>query len=100
MSVIAAVVFVLAFPYSLFEQPIVVQVFLSIAAFVALLAPVLNGLTVSVRNKVPFTVNLDLVAIANLFVTPLLILCLLLGNVRKLALVIAAGAAPLVLLGR
>ena len=100
MSVLAAVVFVFAFPYSLFEQPIIVQVFLSIAAFVVLLAPVLNGLAVWYRGKVLFRVSLDLAAVSKLVVTPLLITCLLLGNVRKLALVVAAGVAPLVLLGR
>ena len=100
MSVLASVVFVLAFPYSLFEQPIVVQVFLSIAAFLVLLAPVLNGRSVSFRGKPLFVLDLNLTATAKLVVTPLLILCLLLGNVKKLALVIAVGAAPLVLLGQ
>ena len=86
MSVIAQVVFVLAFPYSLFEQPISVQVFLSIVAFAVLLLPL-------VPRLVPLgTVN-------KVVVTPLLILCLLLGNAKKLELVVAVVAAPLALGG-
>lgn len=87
MSTIASVVFVLAFPYSLFEQPIVVQVFISIAAFIVLLFPLLRNPIVEVK-----TVN-------KVLVTPLLILCLLLGNAKKLELVVAVVAAPLALGG-
>ena len=99
MSIIASCVFVLAFPYSLFEQPTVVQVLLSVVAAVILIGPVLQNQSVIVLKK-RINLSVDLDATAKLFVTPLLILCLLLGNGKKLAMVAAAVVAPLVLLAR
>lgn len=99
MSVIASCVFVLAFPYSLFEQPTVVQVLLSVVAAVVLIGPVVQNRSLTVLKK-QFDLSFNLDTTAKLFITPLLILCLLLGNVKKLALVAAAVVAPLVLLAR
>ena len=99
MSVIASCVFVLAFPYSLFEQPTVVQVLLSVVASVVLIGPVVQNRSLTVLKK-QFDLSFNLDTTAKLFITPLLILCLLLGNVKKLALVAAAVVAPLVLLAR
>lgn len=78
-----AVVFVLAFPFALFNQPVEAQVFLSVAAFLVLLTPVVKWLR---------TFDATLV---RLLIAPLLVLCLLRGNEQRLALDVAVLIAPL-----
>ena len=77
------VVFVLAFPFALFSQPVTVQVFLSAVAFLVVLTPFVKWL----RN--------NSAQIVRLLISPLLVLCLLLGNEQKLALNVAILTAPL-----
>ena len=80
---IFAVVFCLAYPFALLEQTTVPQVLLSVAAAIVLLAPLIGSLY---RHTL---------VLVRLVVTPLLILCLLLGNEQKLPLVVSVLVAPL-----
>ncbi len=77
------IVFCLSFPFALTEQPVVCQVLLSVAAFIVLLAPLSERL---------YSHSLSLV---KLVVTPLVLLCLLLGDEQKLPLLASALSAPL-----
>jgi hypothetical protein len=77
------VVFVLAFPFALFGQPVAAQVCLSVVAFLVALTPVVGWLR---DNSARIT---------RLVIAPLLVLCLLLGNEQRLALNVAVLTAPL-----
>lgn len=81
------VVFVLAFPFALFVQPVAAQVFLTVVAFLVVLTPVVGWLRESSAQ------------IVRLGIAPLLVLCLLLGNEQRLALSVAVLTAPLAVSG-
>jgi hypothetical protein len=81
--ILFVLVFVLSYPFALLGQPLVTQILLSTAAALVLLTPLVE------------TAYTDPVSLVRYLVTPLLVLCLLLGNEQKLELVAAVLSAPL-----
>ena len=75
--------FVLSFPWALLEQPPVVQVLFSVATALVLLTPLVDGLY---KLSVP---------LVRLVVTPLFLICLLVGNEAKMAMVVSVLSGPL-----
>jgi len=75
--------FVLSFPWALLEQPPVVQALFSVAAALVLLTPLVDGLY---KLSVP---------LVRLVVTPLFLICLLVGNEAKLPMVVSVLSGPL-----
>ena len=81
--ILFVLLFVLSYPFALLGQPLVAQILLSTAAALVLLTPLVDT---------AYTYPVPLV---RYLVTPLLVLCLLLGNEQRLDLVAAVLSAPL-----
>ena len=81
--ILFVLVFVLSYPFALLDQPLVSKILLTVTAALVLLTPLVDR---AYRHSVP---------IVRLLLTPILVVCLLLGNEQKLAMVVSVLSAPL-----